>query len=129
MKRPVGNPKAARAVTETVRPRLRSDFRVSALRRTAEADGLMAMIDRKGHEEAGIVFVKWVDGRKAWLFTETSTETGMAWRALSPKDGEDEPDVNRRLASEAEFDPDLWVVELSGPIAKLDRHLEPLTED
>jgi hypothetical protein len=110
-------------------PRLRSDIRVAALRRTAEADGLMAAIARKGHEEAGVVFVKWVEGRTAWLFTETTTATGSAWRRLSPEDGEPEFEVNARIGNEASFDPDLWVVELSGPIGKRDRHIDPLTDD
>ncbi|GGY53114.1 DUF1491 family protein [Parvularcula lutaonensis] len=105
-------------------PRLRSDVQVSALQRAVEAEGLMFAVLHKGHEEGGMIFVKWVEGREAVLFTEQTIDNERRWvrrgESVVP-----EAEANAIIASEREFDPDLWAVEVMGSFEKAERILNP----
>ncbi|WP_159729048.1 DUF1491 family protein [Methylosinus sp. Ce-a6] len=99
--------------------RLRSDFFVSALIRRAETAGAVAMLRRRGSEQAGAIFVKIdrLDGRAALL--------GPAPQSLDPPEGVDRLfarlhkeewvtplEAEERARKEIAFDPDLWLVEI-----------------
>ncbi|MEM9810068.1 MAG: DUF1491 family protein [Pseudomonadota bacterium] len=93
--------------------RLRSDVQVAALQRQTEAEGLMFAVVKKGHDEAGIIFVKWLDGRDVRLFAEAQIQGHRGW--LERTDGPvPEVEADRLLANEQNFDPDLWIVEVIG---------------
>ncbi|MEN5082697.1 DUF1491 family protein [Bosea sp. TWI1241] len=95
--------------------RLTSDFWVSAWLRQAAHDGLVAVLRRRGAQEAGAIFVKLdrLDG--------TARLYGPAPQALAEDDGErrfqmlleaDPLTVEDRVATEVRFDGDLWLVEI-----------------
>ncbi len=104
--------------------RLRSDLQVAALKRLTEADGLMFMVLHKGHEEAGIIFVKWLDGRAAHVYAEGQTNGDRGWIKKTGAPVE-EAEADRLLAQEQAFDPDLWVVEVIGRLDLAPRFLGP----
>ncbi|MCQ8184228.1 DUF1491 family protein [Parvularcula maris] len=106
--------------------RLRSDVQVSAMQRSASAAGLFFAVLDKGHEEGGLIYVQWRDGRELSLFTEREVEGSRVWTCVLGK--AEEMAVRERLASERSFDPDLWVVEVEGPLADAERVLQPLAE-
>lgn len=98
--------------------RVTSDFWVAAYLRRAMAEGSFAALRKRGAAEAGAIFVKLdlLDGR-ARLY-------GPAPQSLATEDGarrfvrlhaaEDVTplEAEERLAREARFDSDLWVVEI-----------------
>lgn len=100
--------------------RLRTELKVQAWIRRAQAKGLMAVVVRKGDTDAGALFVKLnrfqagcevfagavaPDGSPAWL------------RATGPAPVP-EKDADAYLARQAGYDPDLWVVEIEDPKAQ-----------
>lgn len=99
-------------------PRVVSSLFVAAIVRRANGAGAFAVVARRGAAEAGAIFVKVarLDG-SADLY-------GPAPQALvdSEDDGDRrferlveggaDADVEARLAREARFDPDFWVVEI-----------------
>lgn len=104
--------------------RLRSDLQVSALQRTVEAEGLIFTVLHKGHEEGGMIFIKWVEGREARLFSERTVGDERRWveRGDAPMA---EAEANMAIAQERSFDPDLWAVEVMGNFTAADRILSP----
>jgi hypothetical protein len=98
--------------------RLKSDFWVAAYLRRLGTEGVVAVLRKRGAPEAGAIFVKLdlLDGR-AMLF-------GPAPQSLASNDGarrftclhRDQTvtplDAEERLAKEARFDDDLWIVEV-----------------
>lgn len=98
--------------------RLRSDFWVAAFIRQCEVDGLVAVLRRRGAAEAGAIYVKLdcLDGRAA-LFgpapqSDVADEIARRFIRLHKNDWIDPPDAEMRLAREAKFDSDIWIVEL-----------------
>ncbi len=95
--------------------RLTSELFVAALVRRVFGDGGFAAVERRGAEAAGAIFVVARDRAGALqLF-------GPAPQAMAMERGErrflretasDEAGLAKRLASEARFDPDFWVVEI-----------------
>ena len=96
--------------------RLRSDFWVSAYLRLCATEGIAAALRRRGHGEAGEVFVK------ADHLDQSATLYGPAPLALMDDTGERRfyrimgpafsGDIEQRIAKELKFDPDLWLVEV-----------------
>ncbi len=99
--------------------RLRSDIWVSAYLRRCAAEGVTAVLRRRGAAEAGAIFVK-VD-----RLDDTATLYGPAPPADELPQGVDrlftrfhEPqtvppaEIEARLAKERRFDPDIWIVEV-----------------
>ena len=84
--------------------RLKTHVRASALLRQAEAAGCFGTVLRRGDPDGGVMLV---------LVRECG---GVALHA--ERDGAFEPrgtdDVEAAVAREAEFDRDLWVVEIEG---------------
>lgn len=107
--------------------RLRSDIQVSALQRQVEARGLVLTVLSHGHDEGGLLFVKWVEGREAKVFAEGRVGDGRGW--LTRRDACPERDADAFLESERAFDPDLWVLEVLGPFGAAEDILYPLARD
>ena len=99
--------------------RLRSDFWVSAYLRRCAAEGVVAVLRRRGHAEAGAILVKndRLDGR-ATLYApapQTAFEARGIERLFARAHAEetiDAAEAEQRLRSEIRFDPDLWIVEV-----------------
>ena len=94
-------------------PRLKTHIRVAAHLRRAEAAGAFALVARRGDADAGAVAVKVYAGPgRARVWFEARDGAGAhVWR--DPFDGEtDEASVERWLARETDFDPDMWVLEI-----------------
>jgi hypothetical protein len=99
--------------------RLTSDFFVSALLRRCAAEGVVAVLRRRGAAEAGAIFVKVdrLDGR-ARLYGP-APQTALAGREgerlfhrLHADEDVDPADAEARIAREIRFDSDLWLVEI-----------------
>jgi len=93
---------------------LKAELSAKALIRRAQAGGAMAMVARKGDPDAGLVYVKvsLLDGR-ARLFAPTRGADGeRAYREASKGTAEPDHEIEAKLAREAEFDPDIWVIEV-----------------
>jgi len=107
--------------------RLRSDLLVSAIQRQAEAAGCFVSVLTKGHDVGGMVFIKWVQGREAKVFSERAMDDGRAWvtRHAEPVA---EFEANATLESERSFDPDLWIVEIEGAFRIADEILETVKD-
>jgi hypothetical protein len=104
---------------------LSSDLWVSALIRRAEIGGAFATVARRGDARAGTVIVKAYDTstRRARLFAEAFGADGnRLW--MQPIESEMESELDAYTARQAEYDPDLWVVEIED---RQGRHF--LTED
>ena len=97
-------------------PRLKTEIRVSAQLRRAQAAGAFAAVARKGDPDAGAVAVKvYLGARRARLFVQSRDDEGAPiWRErFSDEDGAAAEDIiDAFLAKEAAIDPDLWVVEI-----------------
>lgn len=105
--------------------RLRSDLQVAAIQRAVEAEGLIFTVLHKGHEEGGLIHVKWVEGRMAQLFQERTVADERRWVASRPAPAM-EAEVDGMIAGERDFDPDLWAVEVLGPLHAAERILRPV---
>ena len=107
--------------------RLRSDVQASALQRQAEAEGCFFSVLHRGHEEGGLLFIKWVDGRDVGLFCERTVGDTRRWaqRGGLPMA---EAEANQILESERSFDPDLWVIEVEGRLETAERLLDPIED-
>lgn len=97
--------------------RLASEFWVSALLRRAGAEGVAAVVRRRGDATAGAVWVvvDRLDGTADLhvpapqsLFEEDASERRLETVLV----GASADEIATRIASEARFDPDLWVVEV-----------------
>src|ERR1043166_4836255 len=100
--------------------RLKSAIWVAAYIRRCENEGAFAAIRRRGHEEAGSIFIKInrLDG-SAELFgpapQSVFDDARPAGRAFIRTFGEttvEDPKVEERLAQEITFDPDIWIIEV-----------------
>lgn len=97
--------------------RVKTEIRVSAHVRIAQAAGAFATIVRRGDPDAGAVAVKLYIGPGAVkLYTQSRDLEGVqVWREPFGDDapsGDIETKIDAWLAKEANIDPDLWVVEI-----------------
>lgn len=99
--------------------RLRADFFVAALIRRYNGAGAQAVLGRRGAAEAGAIFIllDTLDGAARLYGPAPQSEVGDDGRErlfaplkLSPDDTM--PAARERLRREADFDPDLWLVEV-----------------
>jgi hypothetical protein len=98
--------------------RLKSSIWVAAYLRRCQTEGIFGAVRRRGAEEAGAVFVKvaTLDGN-AMLYApapqtvyDDSRPIERMFAAISAQPMP-EAAVEQRLAKEAQFDPDVWIVE------------------
>lgn len=100
-----------------IEPRLKTEIRVSAHLRRAQAEGAFATIVRRGDPDAGAVAVKvFVPAGNARLFIQSRDLDGNpVWR--EPFEGDQQTDdiegkIDAWLQKETQIDPDLWIVEI-----------------
>jgi hypothetical protein len=101
--------------------RLRSKIWVAAYLRRCGAEGISAVLRRRGASDAGAIFVRVdrLDGRSA-LYGPAPQSLGIdlergierAFTRMHDPEWIDAPEVERRLARELSFDPDIWIVEV-----------------
>jgi hypothetical protein len=101
--------------------RLRADIWVAAYIRRCEIEGAFAVLRRRGAAEAGAIFVTLdrLDGRAALFAPAPQSELAEAergverlWRRAHKDEWVEPAEIERRLAREIDFDPDLWIVEV-----------------
>ena len=100
--------------------RLKSGIFVSALLRRANGAGAFAAVRRRGAEEAGAVFVivATLDGKAALYGPALPSLDGApedaGVRLFTPlvPPGSPESEAEARMAREARYDSDLWLVEI-----------------
>ena len=103
-------------------PRLKTEIRVAAHLRRAQAAGAFATIARRGDPDAGAVAVKVYLGRgRARALVQSRDLDGRSvWRdpligdTVQEDQSKDyhEAEVDAWLAKETAIDPDLWIVEI-----------------
>jgi hypothetical protein len=101
-----------------VSARLKSGFWVAAYLRRRNRQGVVAVLRRRGAEEAGAIFLKvdCLDGR-ARLFgpaPPAPDDDGSERRFALMLDA-DPLAVEDRIAREIRFDSDLWLIEIDDP--------------
>ncbi len=101
--------------------RLKSAIWVAAYIRRCNIEGAFAVVRRRGAEEAGAIFIKLnrLDGTATLYGPAPQTafdEDRPADRVFAAVAGTPEPtaeaDVEKYLAKEIRFDPDLWIIEV-----------------
>ena len=100
--------------------RLKSAIWVAAYVRRCHIEGAFAAVRRRGAEDAGAIFIKLnrLDGTAELFAPAPQTvfdDAQPADRAFARSLGKEpvlEEKVEERLAREARFDPDLWIVEV-----------------
>ena len=98
-------------------PRLRTELRVQAWLRRAALAGLMAAVVRKGDAEAGALFIK-VNRFAAGceVFSGVAGPDGKAaWMRATGPAPVPERAADQYLARQAQYDSDLWVIEIEDP--------------
>jgi len=98
--------------------RLTSEFWVSALVKRIFSDGGFAAIRRRGAREAGAIFI--LRRTRFGEFELYGPAPQTSYDAAKPSDRQfahvlattQEEDVDKLLAREMRFDPDVWVVEV-----------------
>ena len=99
--------------------RLRSDIWVSAYLRRCAAQGVVAVLRRRGAAEAGAIFVKLdrLDGTAALYGPAPPVEempqgVDRLFTRMHVAESLTSADVEARLARQREFDSDIWIVEV-----------------
>lgn len=101
--------------------RLKSAIWVAAYLRRCNAEGAFAAVRRRGAEEAGAVFIvaNSLDGTATLYgpapqstFEEARPSDRAFVAVLGVPHSVAEADIERYLAKQISFDPDIWVVEL-----------------
>jgi hypothetical protein len=115
--------------------RLKSGIWVAAYLRRCQSEGAMAMLRRRGADEAGAIFIKIarLDGT-AMLFGpapqtafDDARPTDRAFIAMLRRaEPASDADVEVALARQIRFDPDIWIVEVEDRAGRhfLDRVVE-----
>ena len=112
--------------------RLKSGIWVAAYLRRCQIEGASAVLRRRGAEEAGAIFIKVsrLDGMCAVFGPApaglSGAESDRRSIAHFPAKGASEKDADAFLAREAEFDSDLWLIEVEDRQGRhfLDEQLE-----
>jgi|SRR5688500_19038259 hypothetical protein len=97
--------------------RIKAGIWVSAYVRRLNAMAVPAMVARRGDADAGAIFIKinTLDGQALLLRPAIAGKDGAEderfWSPAFPGPRE-EPEIDRHLARQREFDADLWVVEV-----------------
>jgi hypothetical protein len=98
--------------------RLRAEFWVKGYIRRCAVEGASAVVVRHGDDDAGAIFIKLnrLDGT-CLLFGPapaglSGAESDRRWIAVASPQGVGEREADVLLAREAEFDSDLWLIEV-----------------
>jgi hypothetical protein len=99
--------------------RVRADIWVAAYLRRCAVEGAAAVLRRRGAAEAGAIFVivDRLDGRAALYAPAPQSELAAhgaerLWSRAHKDEWIEPAAVEKRLAREIAFDPDIWIVEV-----------------
>ncbi len=98
--------------------RLRSDIWVKAYLRSCSVQGAHAVVVRHGDDDAGAIYIKiaLLNGSARAFGPAPAGLWGAAserrWISLTRDSHAAEHDVDEMLKREAEFDPDIWIIEV-----------------
>lgn len=115
--------------------RLRAEFWVKGYLRRCVVEGASAVVVRHGDDDAGAIFIKVnrLDGT-CFVFGPapaglSGAETDRRWVVCLQREGVPEAAADFFLAREADFDSDLWLVEVEDRKGRhfLDDQLDPPT--
>lgn len=102
--------------------RLKSSLWVSAYIRRLSGEGIFAVVERRGAESAGAIFVKLIASRdEARLFAPAPQmmldDDAEERRFVAARGGKrmNEAEIDALIDREAKFDPDIWVVAVEDP--------------
>jgi hypothetical protein len=107
--------------------RLAASVEAAALLRRAEAEGGFSAILHKGDAERGSLLIV-VRSRGTYvgcLERALRPDGAYGWQSVGPASSEGDDKVAQFLARRAEFDPDLWLIELD--IAQPERFIAETT--
>lgn len=98
-------------------PRLKSEFWVQAQLRKLDQDCIPAVISRRGDPDAGAIYIKLIHARDLVVVLSPSrtAEGERAWLQGTGAEPVIEPEADAYLARQADFDPDIWVIEVEDP--------------
>lgn len=101
----------AAAMTE---PRVKTSLWISAQIRLCDLAFIPAVVARRGDSDAGQVMVlrNFLDGTFELLARTTDLDGNRAWRRASGPEPVAYEEASKLIAREAEFDPDIWVLEV-----------------
>lgn len=104
------------AVQEGVKmaERLKSGLWVRAQLRICDRAGRPATVLRHGDDDVGVIMLKLCGGdERVRLYAQaTAPDGGLAWQRPLGPDPVPEADADAYITRSAEFDPDLWAVEI-----------------
>lgn len=97
--------------------RVKSAIFISALTRRLFSDGFVGVIEKKGAEDAGAIFIRVLKRDRSQMLLspapQSLTEGETADRCFEVRlENAVELDVDQKLAREKSFDSDIWVVEI-----------------
>lgn len=97
--------------------RLKASIWINAYIRRLGAVPIPAMVVRRGDSDAGAIFIKInrLDGSAQVLrpaFSAPEGNGGRAWTYALPGESPEEPAADAYLARQADFDSDMWVIEI-----------------
>jgi hypothetical protein len=95
-------------------PRLKTSLWISAQIRLCDIAFIPAVVARRGDSDAGQVMIlrNLLDGTFELFARATDLDGRQVWRRVSGPEPIDYESANRLIAREAEFDPDIWVLEI-----------------
>jgi len=98
--------------------RLKTEIWVKAYLRRCQFNGAHGVVVRHGDDDAGAIFIKVVrPDQTAAVFSPAPAgldhaDVDRRWVARFKQDFVPEPDAEKLLKREAEFDSDIWIVEI-----------------
>ena len=95
-------------------PRLKTDFWIRTQIRLCDIFFIPAVVARRGDSDAGQVMIKrnLLNGTFEVFARTTDLDGDRAWRLATGPDPVDGAAADAVIAREANFDPDLWVLEI-----------------
>ena len=95
-------------------PRLKTELWIRAQIRLCDIRFIPAVIARRGDSDAGQVMIKRnrMDGTFEVFARTLTLEGAPAWRRATGPDPVDEDAARAVIDREANFDPDIWVIEI-----------------
>ena len=100
--------------------RLKTSLWISAQIRLCDVLFVPAVVARRGDSDAGQVMVlrNLLNGRFELFARATDLDGGRVWRRASGPNPVEYDDARKIIAREAEFDPDIWVLEVEDRYGK-----------
>jgi len=97
-----------------IEPRLKTKLWISAQIRHCDRAFIPAVVARRGDSDAGQVMIlrNLLDGTFELFARTTDLDGARVWRCATGPAPVDYPAAEKLIVREAEFDPDIWVLEI-----------------